>query len=656
MKSYGGLLLLIIFVMLTGACGHEDASFGNAHDIVAKRESSVAGSDNVKKKNIYKAHKIEDIPDDGYVDNQLIVRFKDDVEAGDSLLVHEELGAHVIKSFRVVENLQLVGLPEGVSVLEAIAFYNGRSEVQYAEPNYIVNSESEGQSVNQSTGRKVSRYATQSTEYGTGEEIIPNDPYFVEQYALKNDGSYKNGTPGADIKITHAWQISTGSPNIVVAVIDTGVDYNHPDLANNIWINKDELRDDGLDNDGNGYIDDFVGWDFIGDDLLDPIEDNDPMDDYWNHGTHVSGTIGALTDNKEGVAGVCWDVKIMALKALEGVDLDTVISALVGAVEYATENGANIINASWGWSDHRSNALFEAIEGALRKNILFITSAGNKRENIDYMDMYPQIYDLDNVIVVSASDQNDELASFTNYGAKVADVAAPGVDICSTISTSNGALLYDCGYSGTSMASPHVAGLAALLWSYYTHFDYVQIKSMIKEYVDVFDEEFQGKLSSKGRINAWKSMSALWGATNLTILSDMAGDVKLTWMDRATAETGYKVYRKEINGDFIEISDLGKDAEAFTDITSVANVTYSYTVKAYNSIGFSPESNSESITTVAPPVAPSSGGGGGCSISQVGKNNRTQYASYDILLITLPFIVFIMLKLVNKKSGKEKIK
>ncbi|MCI4625307.1 MAG: S8 family serine peptidase [Candidatus Magnetoovum sp. WYHC-5] len=614
MRKYCVFLLLIILItaMLT-ACGQEGSKLSEITEVTASQKRSEA-------KNVYRAHDPSTIPDSGYVEDELIVKFKDEVDEETVKAVHDGIGTTFIKKITAVDNLELVKLPQGMTVKDAVELYNQDANVQYAEPNYIMK----------------------------GSSISPNDPYFSQQYSLYNDGSYKNGTVGADIKVTEAWEISTGSPNIVVAIIDTGVNYNHPDLGSNVWSNSKESRD-GLDNDGNGFIDDVIGWDFIGDDYLNPTEDNDPMDDY-GHGTHVSGTIGALTNNKEGVSGINWEVKIMPLRAL-GADLETTVSAVVAAIGYATDNGANVINASWGWSDHRSNALYEAIEAALKKNILFVAAAGNESQNIDYVADYPSTYDIDNIMVVSASDQNDELASFTNFGAKVVDVAAPGVDICSTVTPYNGSILYDCSYSGTSMSAPHVSGLAALLWSYYTQFDYAQIKSMIKEYVDVFDEDYSGKLSSKGRINAWKSMSALWAAANLVATSDVAGAVTINWTDRATAETGYKVYRKEGEGDFWEVSELSENAESFVDINTGAGVEYSYMIKAYNSIGFSPDSNSVSVTTVAPDT--SSGGGGGCSITGVNEHKATRF---DMLLTLLPFIVYFMLKLRIKKEMKTKIK
>lgn len=281
---------------------------------------------------------------------------------------------------------------------------------------------------------------------------IPNDPSFSVQWGLLNTGQ-SSGT-GGDIAAVAAWDVTTGSRDVVVAVIDSGFDYTHPDLAANVWRNPGEVPGDGLDNDGNGFVDDVHGWDFANDDA-------DPMDDD-GHGTHVSGTIGAVGDNGVGVTGVAWRTSIMGLKFLDS-EGNGYISDAIAAISYATrmrsEFGVNVVatNNSWGGGD-RSLALRAAIADGGAAGILFVTAAGNDGVNSDRRSNYPANEDLDAVITVTATNRSNQLPGFANYGPVHVDLAAPGVAIRSTIPGGGYAT-----YSGTSMATPHVTGTIALL-------------------------------------------------------------------------------------------------------------------------------------------------------------------------------------------------
>ena len=353
-------------------------------------------------------------------------------------------------------------------------------DIEYVEPDYIV-------------------YADQIYP-----SAVPNDPYFNNLWGLHNTGQ-TGGTSDADIDAPEAWNLTTGSPNVVVAVIDTGVDYNHPDLMANIWTNPGEIPGNGIDDDGNGYTDDVHGINAIAD-------SGNPLDDY-GHGTHCAGIIGAVGNNGIGITGVCWTVRIMALKFLNSQGYGYMSDA-IECIQYGIAKGAHIINASWG-SYEDSQSLNDAIEAAKNADILFVAAAGNDRNNNDLEPAYPASSDCDNIISVAASDDNDHLASFSNYGPSSVDVAAPGVNIYSTL-LNNG---FDY-KSGTSMATPHVTGLAALIKSYFwgspsrqngepnpAAMGWQQIKNRILSTAEQ-NPSLAGKILTGGRINAQAALAS----------------------------------------------------------------------------------------------------------------------------------------------------
>ncbi|MCC9609444.1 S8 family serine peptidase [Blastopirellula sp. JC732] len=317
-------------------------------------------------------------------------------------------------------------------------------------------------------------------------------------WGLDNQGQ-TGGTVDADIDAPEAWEITTGNPNVVIAVIDTGVDYTHPDLINNMWVNPGEIAGDGIDNDGNGFVDDVYGYDFLN-------NDGDPMDDNM-HGTHVAGTIAAEGDNGRGVIGVASSASIMALKFLSASGSGSTADA-VRALNYATMMkklyGVNVVatNNSWGGGEY-SSALYNAIKASGDENILFVAAAGNNGTNNDVTPQYPANYGLDNVISVAATDANDQLASFSNYGANSVDIAAPGVGIVSTITRGRYLSL-----SGTSMAAPHVSGVIALAYSVNPSATMDQIKAAILGGADDV-ASLQGKVSTGGRLNALGTLQQL---------------------------------------------------------------------------------------------------------------------------------------------------
>jgi subtilisin family serine protease len=300
--------------------------------------------------------------------------------------------------------------------------------------------------------------------YETTPELstLPDDTFLSEQWGLINSGQLVNGasgTAGVDINILQAWEITSGAGDVPVAVIDSGVWLEHPDLYKNIWVNDKEIPDNALDDDNNGYIDDYYGWDFA---LDQPNQPAGPV--VHTHGTHVAGIISAAANNGSGISGVAPAVKIMSLNFMrrtqDGVTGSTIDA--IKAINYARDNGAKIINASWGGSND-DPLLKQAIAGC---GMAFVTAAGNSRLNIDVTPEYPAAYDLDNVITVAAVNSNGLLASFSNYGANGVDIAAPGSNILSTVSAGSDFTYEDNGYyafmNGTSMAAPFVSGIAAL--------------------------------------------------------------------------------------------------------------------------------------------------------------------------------------------------
>src|SRR5439155_7881105 len=291
----------------------------------------------------------------------------------------------------LVRNLELVRLPPGASVRKTIETYHRNSHVEYAEPNYIVSA-----------------------------LVSPNDPSFSSLWGLLNTGQ-SGGTPGADIDATRAWDLTTGSNSVVVGVIDTGVDYTHPDLASNIWSNTADCNTNGVDDDGNGYVDDCHGIDTIN-------NRSDPMDDN-NHGTHVAGTIGAVGNNAVGVVGVNWNVSIMACKFLNASGQGTVAGA-IGCLNYVAimkDRGVNVVatNNSWGGGDF-SRALFDTIDAHRQRGILFIAAAGNDGLSNDVLLTFPATYDLPNAISLAAATRYDCIASFSKWRRRTVHLGAPG--------------------------------------------------------------------------------------------------------------------------------------------------------------------------------------------------------------------------------------
>jgi thermitase len=322
--------------------------------------------------------------------------------------------------------------------------------------------------------------------------VMPSDPQFSAQWALLNDGS-RGGTKGADISATYAWTVTTGSDKVVVAVLDSGVDYTHTDLASNIWIRPNNVP--AYEDRELGTIQDFHGFNAV-DDSADPMDDN-------GHGTHCAGIIGAEGGNDIGIAGVNWKVQIMPLKFMNKSGYGTTKSA-IEAINYVIDRkkaGVNVrvISASWG-STQKSRALEDVIRKAGEAGILFVAASGNASTNNDRSPHYPSSYNLPNVISVAALDRNDQLATFSNYGVKSVAIAAPGVEILSTWLGDE----YE-EKSGTSMATPVISGVAALIVARNPNISVEQLREKILASIDPLDS-LKGKVATGGRINAAKAV------------------------------------------------------------------------------------------------------------------------------------------------------
>lgn len=374
-----------------------------------------------------------------FVPDEIIVKFHVGVDEFTKDLSRFRVSGTRKKVFKIIPGLEVVKLRRGVSVEEAIGLFLQIPGVLYAEPNYILH-----------TTAKAEITAT------------PNDPSFGSLWGLS-----KINAPGA-------WNITTGSSSMVVAVLDTGIDYNHLDLSANMWRNETDCNSNGVDDDGNGHIDDCYGIDTAND-------DSDPMDDN-NHGTHVAGTIGAVGNNGVGVVGVNWNVNVMACKFFDASGSATTDDA-IACLEYVKimkDRGVNIVatSNSWGGGDF-SQALLEAIDAQRQSGILFITAAGNGNIfgiglNNDNTPFYPCTYYLPNIVCVAATTSADGRASFSNFGRRTVHVGAPGQNILSTLPGNS----YGSS-SGTSMATPHVSGLAALLKAQDPNRDWRAIKNLI---------------------------------------------------------------------------------------------------------------------------------------------------------------------------------
>lgn len=413
---------------------------------------------------------------------EVMVKFRPNVNWSDIRKLAAKNNDRVEDEIESVKGLVSIDDLDDASPETIAAQYRAMTDlVLYAEPNFKIEFDDPKET--------VSSKDLLLREYDSSQ---PNDPKFGEQWALNNLGQ-NGGKEKADIDALKAWLKTRGSDKIVVAVLDSGVDYTHTDLIGNIWLrpaNIPQYNDDEI-----GTFNDLNGFNAA-------ENSGDPMDDN-GHGTHCAGIIGAEGNNDEGITGINWNVQIMPLKFMGRGGFGTTKDA-IEAINYAIDrkrNGVNVrvINASWG-STAYSKALEDAIRAAGEEGILFVAAAGNSTVNNDRRPHYPSNYDLPNVISVAALDRNDALTSFSNYGAKTVHIAAPGKDILSTWLNNDYREA-----SGTSMAAPQVAGVAALILASEPNLTVEKLRERLLKSADKIDS-LNGKVENSGRLNAAKAL------------------------------------------------------------------------------------------------------------------------------------------------------
>ncbi len=469
-----------------------------------------------------------------HVDGQLLVKFQPGTPDDVINMINGHVGGQVAASFRLDPDLRLVRLPEGADLASALASYRAYPEVRYAEPDYL---------------RQT--------------QLIPNDTRFGELWGMNNTGQ-SGGLYGFDINAPEAWDTWTGTPGIVLASIDTGVDMDHEDLPG-MWTNPGEIPDNGIDDDGNGYVDDIHGWNFI-------ANSNNPNDDH-SHGTHTMGTATGVGANGKGVAGVGWGAQIMAIKICNGMG-QCPDSAIIPGIDYATANGARVSNNSWGGGGF-SQSMYDAISRANAAGMLFVAAAGNNGSNNDVSPFYPASYDLPNIIAVASVDRYGGLSYFSNYGATKVDLAAPGSDILST--TPNNAYGY---MSGTSMATPHVTGAVAFIMGFNPTLNYLDYKDIIMQSVTPYDS-LTGRMVTGGLLNVKQALDLTPPLNvppdNQAPVANAGGPYKGRSWTPVTFDASASFDPDAANGDFVASYswDFGDGAKATTS-SPIATHAYGY--------------------------------------------------------------------------------
>lgn len=506
--------------------------------------------------------KLVKVADHQAIANNVIAKFKASNLGTQQVSALNQMGLSIQKTFTLPKKpglsaqnsntISLLTISDGSSVKEAITKLKASGLVVYAEPDYVLRTS----------------------------QTTPNDPSFSTLWGMNNTGQ-TSGTADADIDATEAWDIHTGDNSVVVAVVDTGVDYNHEDLDQNMWMNPDEIPGNGIDDDGNGYIDDVYGIDCYN-------GDSDPMDDHY-HGTHVAGTIGAEGNNGIGVAGVNWNTQIMALKFLNGSGSGSTagaIECLAYAANMASRSSVNlkVTNNSWGGGAF-SDSLLDTFNSLGDMGVLSAVAAGNDSTNIDSSPSYPAAYDAESIVSVASTTHDDEMSYFSNYGLTTVDLGAPGSDIVSTMPGNDYGSL-----SGTSMASPHVAGALAYLWSYNPSYTPTALKNLVMSNGDSIPA-LNGTTVSGKRLNLFSSLSCEPGEPRLNITQPTEGfsvtSGSQTSIQASISDCGVPVTGEQVNADFSN----GESSVALLDNGSGPDLVANDGIYTGNWTPASPESN-----------------------------------------------------------------
>lgn len=546
---------------------------------------------------------------------EILVKFRPGARTAKISAVHSLAKGIESRHFRR-SGIRLVRVAAGKSRDETLSAYRQNPEVLYAVPNRIV--------------RKA--------------VVTPDDQHFPLQWGLYNSGQTTSGyygtytgTPGADISMRTAWETTRGSSAIIVAALDTGVDLFHPDLNANLWVNSLETScSDGIDNDSNGYIDDCRGWNFAADssNVLD--------DDSDYHGTHVAGIIGGTGNNAVGISGVAQQVRIMPLKILDRSGYGD-MAGIVAAVEYAINNGAQIINASYTYpqfceATDADPAELDVLKAAEQAGLLVVAAAGNFSCNNDQLPFYPASHRLPNIISVGASTPLDSYAIFSNRGVNSVHLAAPGVNILSTILASEAGFYSGLtGYelmSGTSMAAPMVSGIAALLKAAHPDYGYLQVREAILLGVDPKGYH----VSSGGRANAANSIaislatSRPYQPSAVSLASKVDGSIEISWVDNSTLESGFRLERRTDSGEFSTIATRSAETTSSRDLNVPAGEHFvTYRLTAFNAYGESPPSAEVRIlTSLAPPTELKAEASGSSAVNLSWLNNSAANDGFKI--------------------------
>ena len=537
----------------------------------------------------------------GFADGQAVIKLRDSVDSHGEKNFLERWGLTVHYRYPLIRALW-VDFAKDRAADVLVARLRQQPEIEWAEVNAF--------------GRRT---------------VIPNDPSFANCYALNNTGQTiagSAGVPDADMDCAEAWDIRHNASNVVLAIVDSGARLTHQDLSANIWINPGEIANNNIDDDGNGLVDDINGWDFA-------ANNNAPVDSD-GHGTNVTGTACARGNNGSGGSGVCWEAQAMIVKDGNAVPL---VAASAAGIEYAAMMGAVVCNFSTGYGSGNFPVLQQAINVAQGLGMIICVAAGNSGSNLNVVSDAPATYTNDNLIVVAASDNADQPASFTNTGNVHVDVFAPGVDIYTTRRQNNAAYGF---VDGTSFSAPLVTGCVALMRAHNPAATYQVVRSTLFNTVDT-KPAFTGLVATNGRVNLNQALMSI-GNTGAAPSPDpmtfqLAPSLLTDDIARMIASTA-NPSPVEYKFDLVSSTGGGGNSSpwqvstTYVDIGLEANTQYTYTVKARNALSLAetaPSAPASVWTPAHPPLGVTldnvtNGGFEIVAINAIGNPPTTEYS------------------------------